>query len=149
VRSAPPAGGSLISKIVAALILLPLGTVMVALAVANRQPITISLDPFVADRQAGIATPPLPLFVVLLAVLIVGVMIGGFASWLRHGGGRRTARRLQRDLSVLRAELDALKRRGDAERFRAGHPPPGHVAPGPVPPAAQPPERLRLKAPLR
>jgi uncharacterized integral membrane protein len=144
VKDAPPAGGSLMSKIVTALILVPLGVVLIALAVANRQPIAISLDPFVADHQASVATPPLPLFVVLFVVLIVGVVIGGFASWLRHGGGRRTARRLQRDLSVLRAELEALKQRREAE-----HRPPGHVPPRPVPPAAQLPEPLRLKAPLR
>jgi uncharacterized integral membrane protein len=144
VRDAPPAGGSLISKIAAALILVPLGIVLIALAVANRQSITISLDPFAADRQASLATPPLPLFVVLFAVLIFGVMIGGFASWLRHGGGRRAARRLQRELSLLRAELEALKRRREAEHLR-----PGNVPPGPMPSAAQPPERLRLKAPLR
>jgi uncharacterized integral membrane protein len=149
VRGAPPAGGSLISKIVAALILVPLGIVLVALAVANRQPITISLDPLAADHLASFATPPLPLFVVLFVVLIVGVVIGGFASWLRHGGWRRTARRLQRDLRELRAELDALKQRREAEHLRPGNVPPGHVPPRPMPSAAQPPERLKLKAPLR
>ena len=76
----------------------------------------------------------MPLFVVLIAVLILGVIIGGVAAWLRQTKWRRTARRLEREVASLRAENDALKRNG--------------VPPG-VPSAAMPAERLQLRPPIR
>ena len=130
---APRSAGSLIRKIVAALILVPLAIVIIALAVANRQRVTLSLDPFGTDQNAAFTTPPLPLFLVLIATLILGVVIGGAASWLRHGGWR-TARRLERELAALRGDIDALRRGAGAAAAGA-------------PQTAKPPERLKLKPP--
>jgi uncharacterized integral membrane protein len=126
--------GSLLRKTVAVLILVTLGIVLIAFAVANRQDVTISLDPFGSLQNAALASRPLPLFLVLFAVLIVGVLIGGSASWLRHGRWRRTARRLERDLGRLREELEAHKRAAVA-------------SPVNIPQAVEPPERLKLKPP--
>ncbi|MGB6653589.1 MAG: LapA family protein, partial [Xanthobacteraceae bacterium] len=89
--------GSLLRKIVAALILATLGIVIIAFAVANRQAVTVSFDPF--NAQSPAASETLPLFALVIFLLIVGVVIGGSASWLRHGRWRRAARRLERDLA--------------------------------------------------
>jgi uncharacterized integral membrane protein len=124
---------SFFRKLVAALILVPLAVIIVAFAIANRQFITVSFDPFSAAEPA--AALSLPLFLVLFAVLIVGVVIGGFASWLRHGRGRRAVRRLEREVARLHDEIDAHKR-------VAGTPPN-------PPETAKPPERLKLQAPVR
>jgi uncharacterized integral membrane protein len=133
--SAPTQSGAsrVIRNIVAALILVPLTIVIVAFAVANRQRVIISLDPFGSGQDAAFTTRPLPLFLVLFGVLILGVVIGGTAGWLRHGGYKRTAKRLDQEVVRLRAELDAHKRATGA-------------AP-PIAPAA-PPERLRLQVPV-
>ena len=131
-RASRPAG-SLLRKIVAAIILVPLSVVIIAFAVANRQRVTISLDPFGSGQDAVLTTPPLPLFLVLIAILIVGVLIGGFASRLRHGRWRRLARRFERDIAALHSELDSLKRPASAEPES--------------PEPAAPPERLQLKPP--
>jgi uncharacterized integral membrane protein len=125
-------GRNLLRKVVAALVLVPLGIVLIALAVANRQSVTVSFDPF--NPQHPAAAVALPLFVLVVVLLIAGVVIGGSASWLRHGRWRRTAHRLERDLAGLRDELDRHKR-------AAG------VATN-IPQAAPPPERLRLKPPV-
>jgi len=125
----------LLRKIVAALILVPLGIVLVALAVANRQAVTVSFDPFNPQHPAASAT--LPLFALIVILLIAGVLIGGSASWLRHGRWRRTARRLERDLARLREELDAHKRAAAAA-----------TAPLNIPRPLEPPERLKLKPPV-
>jgi uncharacterized integral membrane protein len=98
----------LLRKIVAALILVPLGVILVAVAVANRQTVTVSLDPSSPDHPAATAT--LPLFALVIVLLIVGVVVGGVAAWLRQGKWRRTARRLERELGDLRSEVGALKR---------------------------------------
>jgi uncharacterized integral membrane protein len=125
-------GVSLLRKIVAALILVPLAIVLIAFAVANRQFVTVSLDPFSAEHPA--ATVTRPLFEVIIGLLIVGVIAGGVAAWLRQSKWRRQARRLEREVSDLRGEIAALKRTG---------------APAYVPPTVQPPERLKIKPPVR
>jgi uncharacterized integral membrane protein len=125
-------GRNLLRKIVAALVLVPLGIVLIALAVANRQNVTVSFDPF--NPQHPAASVVLPLFVLIVVLLIAGVVIGGSASWLRHGRWRRTARRLERDLAGLRDELDRHKRAAGAATN--------------IPQAAPPLQRLRLKPPV-
>jgi uncharacterized integral membrane protein len=120
-------------KIVAAVILIPLAIVIVVFAVANRQIVTVSLDPFSSEHPASSVT--LPLFVLVIGLLIVGVVIGGAASWLRHGNLRRTARRFERDVRELRSELAALR-----------HTPSGSTS---APEAGNPPERLQLRPPVR
>jgi uncharacterized integral membrane protein len=130
--SAPQSAGSTLRKIVAAVILVPLAVVIIAFAVANRQGVTVSLDPFNPDVPAASVTKPL--FVVILAVLILGVIIGGIAAWLRQTKWRRTARRLEREVATLRSEIDTLKRMG---------------APVSIPQAVEPDERLQLRPPAR
>jgi uncharacterized integral membrane protein len=130
---APRSAGSVFRKIVAVVILIPLAIVIIAFAVANRQDVTVSLDPF-GSNQSGSFTQPL--FAVLVAVLIFGLIIGGVASWLRHGKWRRIARRLEREAAALRGEIDQLRRGAGA-------------APPSPPPAIEPPERLQLRAPVR
>jgi uncharacterized integral membrane protein len=123
---------STLRKVVAAIILVPLAIVIMAFAVANRQNVTVSLDPFNPDVPAASLTRPL--FVVILAVLIFGVIIGGIAAWLRQSKWRRTARRLEREVANLRAENDALKRTG---------------IPDNIPQTAEPVDRLKLSPPIR
>jgi uncharacterized integral membrane protein len=123
----------LLRKIVAAVILVPLAIVLVAFAVANRQSVTVSFDPF--NTNAPAASLTLPLFALLIVTLIVGVIIGGMAVRLGHGRWRRLARRLEREAGELRAKLDALQ--GTA------------VEPGIVPREQNPPPRLRLRPPVR
>jgi uncharacterized integral membrane protein len=96
-------------KIVTAIIVVPLAAVIIAFAVANRETVTVSFDPFSSASPAYAAT--LPLFAVILLVLIIGVVIGGIAAWLRQSKWRRTARQLDGEVCTLRAELDAIRRR--------------------------------------
>ena len=119
----------MLRKIIAALILVPLAVVIIAFAVANRQTVTVSLDPFSGAEPAASVT--LPLFALILVLLLVGVVIGGAASWLRQGRWRGAARRLERDLRELRQKFEA---HGDATA---------------VPQDGIPPARLRLRPPAR
>lgn len=121
----------MLRKIVAGLILVPLAIVLIAFAVANRQNVTVSLDPFSAHAPAAALT--FPLFALIIATLIVGVIVGGVAAWLRQGKSRRAARRLEREASELRAKLDALQ--GGAGEA------------GMIPRRQTPPQRLKLRPP--
>jgi uncharacterized integral membrane protein len=100
---------SMFRKILTGIIVVPLVVVIVAFAVANRQAVTVSFDPFSAVSPAYAAT--LPLFAVIFVVLILGVLIGGIAAWIRQGKWRRAARKLDGEVRVLHQEMDAVRRR--------------------------------------
>ena len=73
------------------LIVLPLALIFIAFAVANRQFVTVSFDPFSStDPALGIS---LPLFIVLISVAVLGALAGGVAVWLGQGRWRSKARR--------------------------------------------------------
>ena len=117
----------MLRKIVTAVIVVPLATVIVAFAVANRRSVTVSFDPFSSASPAYAAT--VPLFVIIFAVLILGVLVGGIAAWIRQSKWRRTARKLDADVRALHDELETIRRRfGSAERAT----PPAEPAPLPV-----------------
>ena len=101
----------MIRKIVTALILVPLAIVLIAFAVANRQTVVVSLDPFDAAHPALAVS--LPLFALILVLVIGGVVLGGVAAWLRQSKWRRAARLAEWEARELRAELDALRRHND------------------------------------
>ena len=84
---------------------------------ANRQAVTVSFDPFSSAAPAYAAT--LPLFAILFAVLILGVLIGGIAAWLRQGKWRRAARKLDGEVRALHQEMDAVRRRFGTSREAA------------------------------
>jgi uncharacterized integral membrane protein len=102
------------------LVLIPLGLIFVVFAVANRHLVTVSFDPFnSADPSVAIR---LPLFVIIIAVAILGVLAGGSATWLRQRHWRRAARQHQADAMAARAQLADLRAAaspGDPRRFAA------------------------------
>ena len=126
--------GTLFRKIIAAIILVPLAVVIVAFAVANRQTVTVSLDPFSAEHPAASLT--LPLFALVIVLLFLGVLIGGIAAWLRQSKWRRTARRLEREIADLHIEIEALKRTAGVSSTSVNAP-------------AAVPEPLQLRPPAR
>ena len=103
-------------KVVTAIIVVPLAIVIVAFAVANRQVVSVSFDPFSSASPAYAAS--LPLFVLIFVLVILGVIIGGVAAWLRQAAWRRTARRLDADVRTLPQELEAMRRRAAEEEAR-------------------------------
>jgi len=119
-------------KIVSALIVVPLAIVIIVFAVANRQSVTVSFDPFSSSSPAYAAT--LPLFVVIFTVLIVGVLVGGIAAWIGQAKWRRAARKRDAEVRVLRQELESIRRRFAPEP-PAPLPEPGPytVVPPPIP----------------
>lgn len=86
----------------------PLLALLLVFALANRETVVITLDPF------GLAEPPLnfsaPLFVPLFVALAIGVVFGGIAMWLSEGRHRRAAKIHLRDLEKQRRENDEMRR---------------------------------------
>ena len=114
----------MVRRIVTALILVPLAVVLVTFAVANRQTVIISFDPF--DQTHPAFALALPLFALILLLAIGGVIVGGAAAWLKQSKWRRAARLAQGQARELRAELDRLRRRigePSIETLPADYPP--------------------------
>jgi uncharacterized integral membrane protein len=93
-------------KFFTALVLIPLGVIFLAFAIANRRLVTVSFDPFNAtDPSVGLT---LPLFMVIIVVAILGVLAGSFATWLRQRHWRRAARQNEAEARDARAQLAQL-----------------------------------------
>lgn len=94
-------------KFLTALVVIPLALIFIVFAVANRHSVTVSFDPFnAADPSIGVT---LPLFVVIIAVAIFGVIAGGIASWFNQGRWRRAAKRHRADADRMRRQLDDMR----------------------------------------
>jgi uncharacterized integral membrane protein len=98
---------------------LPVGIILLLLAVANRASVVLSLDPFNKDAPAYSLT--LPLFAIIFVSLLVGALIGWLATWVGQGRYRRAARLHKREADRLRAESDKVK---EAAGIAAGIPAP-------------------------
>ncbi len=98
----------MIRKIATAIILVPLATILVAFAVANRQTVVVSFDPFDSVNPAYAA--PLPLFMLIFVLVIFGVILGGAVAWFGQMRWRWAARRAENENRELRLENDLLKR---------------------------------------
>ena len=121
-------------KFFTGLVLVPLGLVFIVFAVANRHLVTVSFDPF-NSRDPSVAVT-LPLFVVIIAMAIAGVVAGGSATWFRQRRWRRAARQYEADARQARAQLAELRTsatmpsRYDPQRLPAPSPGVGHGAGG-------------------
>ena len=93
-------------KAIAIAILVPLAILIVMFAVANREIITVSFDPF--DSAHPALAFKMPLFMLIFALVTVGVVVGGIAAWLRQGKHRRVARMHHSHVAALRREIDSL-----------------------------------------
>lgn len=95
-------------------IAVPVGIVAIAFAVANRQTVALSLDPLPW-------TVDVPLFAVLYAGIVAGLLIGIVAEWWRERRLRRAAREARATAASLQRENAALKS-GQASSVQAGLP---------------------------
>jgi uncharacterized integral membrane protein len=119
----------MLRKALAAIILIPIVLLLVMFAVANRQIVTLSYDPFDAANPAYAVT--VPLFVLIFVLVVLGVLLGGVAAWLRQGRWRRAARRLDGQMRRLNDEVHELRRREMERRTPqpASPPPPVPMIP--------------------
>ena len=80
----------MVKRIVNVLILIPIAIVLIVLSVANRQSVTLALNPFRPEDQ--VLSLHAPLFVLLFAALILGLLVGAAVTWFNQGKHRKRAR---------------------------------------------------------
>jgi uncharacterized integral membrane protein len=104
----------LLRKFLSAVVIIPLGIFFIIFAVANRHLVTVSFDPFNSVTPAVAVT--LPLFVVIIAVAMLGVLAGGMATWFRQGRWRRAARQSEAEARQMRTQLTDLRTQAGREQ---------------------------------
>lgn len=72
-----------------------IGIVFIALAIANRQPVTFYLDPVPLQFEA-------PLYLIVFFSLFIGLVVGGVVTWINAGRWRRETKKLRRQVSELK-----------------------------------------------
>ena len=100
----------MVNKIVGWLVLVPLCGLLIGFALANRHLVSGNLNPFATAPDASVAGYGIPLFVILYVVLLIGVLLGGVASWFAQGAHRRSERHWRREAKQLNDELEVLRR---------------------------------------
>lgn len=88
-----------------------LGLALLAVALANRGAVTLSLLPGDLAQFVGIqATVTVPVFVVILSGIAVGLVLGFVWEWLREHRFRSEAARKGRDVARLEREVGRLRK---------------------------------------
>ena len=93
--------------------------VLVAIAVANRHSVALVLDPFRPETPA--LQIVLPFYAHIIGTLIIGVLLGGVATWFSQRHWRHSSRKSVEDAKRWRTETDRLIRERDATLLGVGH----------------------------
>lgn len=96
----------MLRRLLLILIVLPVSVGLIMLAVANRHPVSLVIDPLTGPGGWAIEAP---LFLIVFAAMIIGVVLGGVAAWLSQGRHRRAARSSAREARSAHAEVEALR----------------------------------------
>lgn len=98
----------MIKRLIGWLVFVPLCAILIVFALANRHFVAVNFDPLTQDVPL-IPALNLPLFAVIFASLLVGVLLGGMATWASQGKHRREKRALKKETGQLKKELDVIK----------------------------------------
>ena len=91
-------------KYISWLLTIPVAIVAVVFSVANRERVAINLWPFGAEFAV-------PLFILVLGSGLVGLVLGGFITWMSAGRVRRRARKAEHRASDAEREVHDLHRK--------------------------------------
>jgi uncharacterized integral membrane protein len=107
-------------RVLAWIVLAPVATVALLFALANRRRVTVSLDPF--STEAPAYALDLPMFLVIFAALILGVIIGGISVWFGKMHWRMAAHRAEKELARLKAQRTESELRARGQAYGAERP---------------------------
>ena len=94
------------------LLALPVAIILLTLAVINRHGVRLVLDPFRPDEP--VISLVLPFYAYLIGMLLIGIVIGGLATWVTQARWRRSARRRGAEAQRWQADADRLTRERQA-----------------------------------
>lgn len=96
----------MLNRFLLIVVFVPLAAILVSLAVANRELVAFTVDPFNPGNPA--LTLTLPLFIFLFLAIGVGMIIGSLATWIRQGRYRKLARQRAVEAENLRQAIKTV-----------------------------------------
>ncbi|MEM6461798.1 MAG: DUF1049 domain-containing protein [Pseudomonadota bacterium] len=99
-------------KLINIIILVPVAIILIVLSVANRNVVTMALNPF--DPGDAVLSVSAPFFVFLFLALMIGMVIGSIATWFKQGHYRKKARHEAKEAVRWHTEADKQKERAES-----------------------------------
>jgi uncharacterized integral membrane protein len=100
----------MVNKIVGWVILVPFCLGLIIFALANRHFVAVNFNPFTTVDAAPQPGYGVPMFIVLYVVLLVGVLLGGIATWFAQSHHRRGEKHWRREAHMLNTELENTRK---------------------------------------
>lgn len=95
---------NVINRFFGALVFWPLAIIVVAIAVANRNSVRLSFDPFNVTSPA--VAFDVPLIAVIMGAALIGLVLGGWSSYLAQAPARKAARMTEQKVKRLEREIE-------------------------------------------
>ena len=102
----------MLKRLVFVLVIVPIALVLLALAVANRQDVSLNWNPFTPDFPGHQIVAPF--FWFLFATFALGLLVGGIAAWFGQSRYRREARTRGMEAEEWRYKADRERERAEA-----------------------------------
>ncbi len=102
----------MIGRILSMIFTFVMAVILITLFVINRNEVQLMLDPFNPKDPAFALS--MPFFWFMFALLFIGALIGGMATWFTQGKWRRTARQRTQEAMRWKSEAERLARERDA-----------------------------------
>jgi uncharacterized integral membrane protein len=103
----------MLKRIVGWFVLVPLCAALIVFALANLQAVTVNFNPLAPTDLLSASSVSVPMFLVIFGVLLVGVVLGGIATWFAQSPHRRDERLFRRENERLHRELEVARRAPD------------------------------------
>lgn len=101
----------MLKKIVNIVVLIPVAIILIVLSVANRQTVTLALNPF--NPADSVLSASAPFFVFIFLAVIFGLMVGSLATWFGQGKYRKRARNEAHEAVKWHAEAEKHRTRAE------------------------------------
>ena len=102
----------MIKRIVFLVVVVPIALILLALAVANRQDVSLNYNPITPDFPGMQLTAPF--FWFLFLTFALGAIVGGMVVWVGQSRHRKTAREREREADEWRYKADRERERAEA-----------------------------------
>jgi len=110
-----------LKKLLSWIFWVPVAVIVIIIAISNRQIVTFSIDPVAKIDPFFVLS--LPLYLLLFAAILFGILFGGIAAWLAQGKWRRNARHMTMEATKWREEAAHL-RESSRRNLQSALPPP-------------------------
>ncbi|WLS04015.1 DUF1049 domain-containing protein [Shinella oryzae] len=113
----------MVKRVFNVVVLIPIGILLIVLSVANRQAVTLALNPF--RPEDSVLSVTAPFFVYLFLATILGLVLGALITWFTQGKYRKRARIEANEAVKWHSEAEKHRTRAEAIASQAVLPSPG------------------------